>query len=647
MAGIKNLIATDGDDRIIWNPESGHLETGEGKTKQILITSSRPYFSITSISLSPIKNLLALIGDNGVTIVELPRKWGGRYKSDRDNQVFCRTYNLNERLFTCEKRLRICQAVWHPCGTEAKQIICILTNDNRMRIHDAIENHELQAISLRTVSANDYSEDDEDDICLNLSMLNLGSFAICFDFGPPMVIQDSEVLWPLYILMGTGDIYLLYTNFRNPTWAEHIIGPLTILPQAEDNYGSDACSLIVLDSSPPMLAIATRNGFIHHCFAFADKQTLFPRQTLYVYESIELSKDLIENPEDCYSPHPMRLSKDPTSDIRYFCVHQNGVHTIVLPILESIQTECDMSQDKESFTEFLLCTRTSTPSDTIENVDDLSTPKGLGVEIRQANINLLVLMHDYQLIVRKIPSAATLINRKRFPRRSKDTSHDSSDLEILNVSQIDAARSNFVEQMDQILKRKTSVPVLKLSKDLEQADKVGDLFNEIVNTFKTEYIKKYNMAVEAIKKKLTILEDDMKNQSVEFDSIQKRKEDVYNSVLVLDSKTAISRTNQANIMSRIEKLLSELSSGGGELSEDELKLKRELTSLHDKIRYYRDQLDSIIAKHKYHMDQRDPSLKSNRDLILSQSQLNGIKDTLSRQGAEIAELKRMIKAVEE
>lgn len=642
MAAIRNLIATDGEDRIIWNPESGVLEAGEGNAKQTLIPTSRPYFSVKNILLSPVKNLLALVGENGLTIVDLPRKWGGRYKCDRDNQVYCRTYNLNEYLFMCEKRLRLCHVVWHPCGTEAKQIICILTNDNRLRIHDAIEDTELQAINLRVATTNDYL-DDEDDLCHGISMLNLGESAICFDFGPPLVIQNSEVLWPVYILMGTGDIYLIYSNFRNPTWAEHIIGPLTMLPQAEDNYGSDACSLIVLDSSPPMLAIATPTGYIYHCFAFADKQTLLPRQTLYVYESIELSKDLIENPDECYSSHQMRLFKDPTSDIRYFCAHQNGVHTILLPILESIQSECDITQDKESFAEFLLCTRTTTPSETGDSLNDFSTPLGLGVEIRNASINLLVLMNENELVVRKIPPAATLISRKRFPRRSKDTSRDSNDLEILNVSQVDAARSNFVEQMDQILKRKTSVPVLKLSKDLEQLDKANELYNNIVTTFRDEYIKKFNLAVEAIKKKLIILEDDMKRQNEEYNSIRKRKEDVYNSVLVLDSKTAIARENQAKVLLRIENLLSSLSGGGEDLSEAEVKLKRELITWEKKTRTYRDQLDSIIAKHKYQIDQKVPSHETNKDLILSQSQLNGIKDTLSRQGAEIAELKRMVK----
>lgn len=643
MANIKNLIAIDGNERIVWNPELGQLEIFEGESKQNLLLTSRPYFSVRDIRLSPVKNLLALVGDNGVTIVEMPRKWGRRYKSDsKESQTYCKTFNINERLFTCEKRLRTLHVAWHPLGIEAKQVLCILTNDNRLRFHDVTANRELQVINLKIQS--DHDDQDSDGLCLGISMLNLGEFAVCFDFGPPMVIQEPDVLWPIYILMGSGDVYLIYTNFQNPTYAEHIIGPLTMLPQAEDNYGSDACSLVVLDSSPPLLAIATPNGSIYHCFAFPDKEGVLSKQTLYVYEAVELSKDLIENPDDPYSPHPMRLFKDPTSEIRYFCVHQNGVHTVVVPILETIQAESDIIEEKESFSEFIICTRTSTPSDSNASCEDLSTPTGLGIEVRQKSIVLLVLMPNNELIVNRISPATTLINRKRFPRQSLDTSREASnDKEILSLSQVDASRANFEEQIQQILKRSTSIPMLKLSESLEQKKQIGELVNRAIATFRNEYVKKFNLASEAIKKKLSILENDMENQKAEYSKISKEKDEVYISVIALASKADLVCQKQKEYLSRIDQVLAAVSYGHPDLSEAESKLRRDLSALNEKLHLYRDQLDSIINKHKYHMNQKDPSFNANSDLILSQAQLNGIKETLSRQGAEISELKRAVK----
>ena len=36
-------------------------------------------------------------------------------------------------------------------------------------------------------------------------------------------------------------------------------------PPAEDNYGTDACSLHYLPSQPPVLVVATCEGRLHHC----------------------------------------------------------------------------------------------------------------------------------------------------------------------------------------------------------------------------------------------------------------------------------------------------------------------------------------------------------------------------------------------
>ena len=45
-------------------------------------------------------------------------------------------------------------------------------------------------------------------------------------------------------------------------------GPIAMFPEAEDNYGTDSCSLLCLHpliSSPPVLVIATNGGALYHC----------------------------------------------------------------------------------------------------------------------------------------------------------------------------------------------------------------------------------------------------------------------------------------------------------------------------------------------------------------------------------------------
>jgi len=42
-------------------------------------------------------------------------------------------------------------------------------------------------------------------------------------------------------------------------------GPLLMYPPAEDNYGTDACSILHLATTPPVVVMATCEGRLHHC----------------------------------------------------------------------------------------------------------------------------------------------------------------------------------------------------------------------------------------------------------------------------------------------------------------------------------------------------------------------------------------------
>jgi len=46
-------------------------------------------------------------------------------------------------------------------------------------------------------------------------------------------------------------------------------GPLLMYPPAEDNYGTDACALLCISTSPPVVVIATCDGRLHHCVLFS------------------------------------------------------------------------------------------------------------------------------------------------------------------------------------------------------------------------------------------------------------------------------------------------------------------------------------------------------------------------------------------
>ena len=50
-----------------------------------------------------------------------------------------------------------------------------------------------------------------------------------------------------------------------PSDRRPLMGPLRMYPAAEDNYGSEACSILCLETRPSVLVIATCEGKLHHC----------------------------------------------------------------------------------------------------------------------------------------------------------------------------------------------------------------------------------------------------------------------------------------------------------------------------------------------------------------------------------------------
>lgn len=42
-------------------------------------------------------------------------------------------------------------------------------------------------------------------------------------------------------------------------------GPLSMYPPADDNYGVDACSILVLPTWPNAVVVATCSGTLYHC----------------------------------------------------------------------------------------------------------------------------------------------------------------------------------------------------------------------------------------------------------------------------------------------------------------------------------------------------------------------------------------------
>ena len=107
---------------------------------------------------------------------------------------------------------------------------------------------------------------------------SLGETAVGFDFTPAQTStsawNDGDGLqasssnlnsWPIVILWGDGRVFFVVTHLppgtpagqnSQPAARPRVMGPLPMLPESEDNYGSDACGILCLHpmiSSPPIL----------------------------------------------------------------------------------------------------------------------------------------------------------------------------------------------------------------------------------------------------------------------------------------------------------------------------------------------------------------------------------------------------------
>jgi len=54
--------------------------------------------------------------------------------------------------------------------------------------------------------------------------------------------------------------------------SDKITGPLTMYPPADDNYSEDACSILVMDTIPPSVVIASNFGELYNCLLLPDTQ---------------------------------------------------------------------------------------------------------------------------------------------------------------------------------------------------------------------------------------------------------------------------------------------------------------------------------------------------------------------------------------
>lgn len=423
-----------------------------------------------------------------------------------------------------------------------------------------------------------------------------------------------------------------------------------MLPPAEDNYGDDACDIMVLHSTPPFLVIATSSGILHHCIAMSkDDDPLQP--ILHVYESIELSLSLLS--DSATLSVATTLHKDISSLSRYFVTHPNGVHAIWVPFIEQLNQAADQEYtEEESVVEHLISTRVTTEEAAVMP----TVPYGLLVAVYPTiYVRLILLLPNGEIIAQRLTPILLPASPKK--RQSGDDPLDTK-LEVLK--KVEARKVDFTAHVKQILSRSSNctVPLMKSSGKTDSnlpGEEGVQLLLTTIDLLRREYLAKLDLAANTMERRAKVLRKDKENQASTIAKLQREKDDLIVSVEKLGAKYDDAFEKQMMLTERVENILSRMQRNDKQLSDAEKELADKLQRVNKTVNLMRDNLENVKVKLQYQERQigkvsgvviKEKSSSSNlkgspqqnSPTIRSPSELNGIKKMLSSQNETISQL---------
>lgn len=649
---------------------------------QRFVPTCPPIYEIQSLVLDPTVQRVALIGANGVNVVELPCRSQRRPPSSTTaasaHRLLCSSVEIAERFFLCNPNCRVMQAKWHPDSDTSTHLVILFSN-NYLRVYDCrlpvtpVHVYQMGQVPVFRLSPSTVSSFGS----------ALGETAVDFDFGRPVpavdkfnrkvinrIVDDQTLVWPVFILRGNGDVYSMWLTDPKYSVKCEVKGPLTMHPPAEDNYGVDACSILVLPSVPPVVVIATCSGMLYHCIALDNdeqndnedrmsevswsasksSQTLgAPDVSLYVYESVELEMVLGSNEEAVLDDVtcPIHLHKDPTTTVRYHCSHAAGVHTVALPIIPQLESLTDNAsgdvadtlstiENQNCIVEHLICTRPLSNS-------PASPILGVGIAYGQSlgGTTLLCLIAPYDLL--SVPLVPTYLDK--LPHLLMEA-EDEVSAEFRS-----ATREPFDQHIRMLLQRKTSNPIFKASTTANPTPQdCFQLLNRSTRILREEYIQRLDLAREKIEERMKVLQDLKVQQLAELKVMEKMREVMAIKAEDLAEKYENLRDAQESIGKRVEWVLRALLRQTPMLSDAESSMHRELKSLNEKMKHMKNSIEQVKVKHNYQKsvaEQYEASIAQQRPIGKpSDAQLKLIKEFLMEESQKLSLLIEKMKEIQ-
>lgn len=389
---------------------------------------------------------------------------------------------------------------------------------------------------------------------------SLGEGAVAFDLGPTLgrfhaidVLIESLDIFPVFVLRGNGDVLLLFLSLKDLAISNQIFGPLKMTPAAEDNYGSDACSILCLgiisslcivfescviryfsfsDCVPPVVVIGTSSGLLYHCIAMESEydekdeitsayqevysftassgvQVIIPESILYVLETIELSFPLTSTSQDETSSvcnNSLQLMADIRDSKRYFCLHSFGVHIVMLSFLKQLLTTTAREyHDDKSIVEYLICTQPTIEKSSASKTKNEFFPIGVSLFLSRGFTYIAVLLNSAQLVCKRLSNVLLpdAINGVNYRGKGPDLNLENlltPNKKSANVATSTASKATFPQHLEKILQRSTSLPLIKSSRAKEAVVGVQELemLLNSIDILKKEYLGKFALGAKSI-----------------------------------------------------------------------------------------------------------------------------------------------------
>lgn len=366
----QNLIESKDDMLFAWNPSESTVIVfnwrlaqikGDGNVNfQTLIPASPVDFVVNKVTASHEGQYLALSGNRGVAILEIPCRYGpnGMYKEGKP-RILCTTHVLDENFFASNTFVNVQQVRWHPASPKDCNLMVLLSN-NSIRVYDDVKLQHIWKIGPTPCAMPPTKS--------SLPFLNsLGDTAIDFDISAPRVTLSANttfatnndstvnenlsrnVEWPLVILWGNGNLYIALIGLD--TDKPRLQGPLSMYPSTKDNYGLDSCAILALPSNPTTLVVVEPSGRLFHMILVEADPELNNSENfdetglkyepcewiVNVVEVVELEIGLKSHDNKNDDNNQIFLKADINNDSRYFAYHTAGLHAISIEFLPAMQ----------------------------------------------------------------------------------------------------------------------------------------------------------------------------------------------------------------------------------------------------------------------------------------------------------------------